>query len=200
MRSLKLALLATAATAVLSSAAFAADLVVDQPSAPPVINNAFNWDGAYIGAFLQGQSAPAAFGLGVDLGVNALMNDLVIGGDLEAVASTGPNFSSQLTGKIGGAISDFGDPLRLLRSRYPYRHQLLRSGWCRRRIRRRREHRAQGGSPVQLRPRHLGREFGGHQGRSELALLDRFPVRRVRASQRAPHCGALSLFGGPISL
>jgi opacity protein-like surface antigen len=106
MRSLKLALLATAATAVLSSAAFAADLVVDQPTAPPVINNAFNWDGAYVGAFLQGQTAPNAFGLGVDLGVNALMSGLVIGGDLEAVASTGPNFSAQLTGKVGGAIGD----------------------------------------------------------------------------------------------
>ena len=35
MRSLKLALLATAATAVLSSAAFAADLVVDTPTVPP---------------------------------------------------------------------------------------------------------------------------------------------------------------------
>jgi len=106
MRSLKLALLATAATAVLSSAAFAADLIVDQPMAPAVINNAFNWDGAYIGAFVQGQTAPNAFGLGVDLGVNALMNGLVIGGDIEAVASTGPNFSTQLTGKIGGAIGD----------------------------------------------------------------------------------------------
>ena len=106
MRSLKLALLATAATAVLSSAAFAADLVVDQPMAPAVINNSFNWDGAYIGAFIQGQTAPNAFGLGVDLGVNALMNGLVIGGELEAVASTGPNYSTQLTGKIGGAIGD----------------------------------------------------------------------------------------------
>ena len=83
MRSLKLALLATAATAVLSSAAFAADLIVDQPSAPPVVDNSFTWDGAYIGAFIQGQSAPAAFGLGVNLGVNALMDNLVLGGEIE---------------------------------------------------------------------------------------------------------------------
>jgi opacity protein-like surface antigen len=106
MRSLKLALLATAATAVLSSAAFAADLIVDQPSAPPVVDNSFTWDGAYIGAFIQGQSAPSAFGLGVDLGVNALMDNLVLGGEIEAVASTGPNFSAQATAHIGGLISD----------------------------------------------------------------------------------------------
>ena len=99
-------LLASVALAGLSSAAFAADLVVSQPTAPPVINNSFNWDGAYIGAFIQGQTAPNAFGLGVDLGVNTLMSGMVLGGDLEFVASTGPNFSSQLTGKIGGAIGD----------------------------------------------------------------------------------------------
>ena len=106
MRSLKLALLATAATVALSSVAFAADLVVDTPSAPPMVNNSFNWDGAYFGAFLQGQAAPSAFGRGVDFGVNALMNNLVIGGDIEAVASPGPTFSGQLTGKVGGLISD----------------------------------------------------------------------------------------------
>ena len=105
MRSLKLALLATAATVVLSSAAFAADLIVDTPSAP-MVDNSFTWDGSYIGAFIQGQSAPSAFGLGVDFGVNALMNNLVLGGEIEAVASTGPNFSAQGTGKIGGLIGD----------------------------------------------------------------------------------------------
>ena len=106
MRSLKLALLATAATAVLSSAAFAADLIVDQPTMAPVVDNSFTWDGAYIGAFIQGQSAPSAFGLGVDLGVNALMDNLVLGGEIEAVAATGPNFSAQATAKIGGLIND----------------------------------------------------------------------------------------------
>jgi len=106
MRSLKLALLATAAMAALSSATFAADLIAEPQPAAPVINNSFNWDGAYIGAFLEGQTAPNAFGLGVDLGVNALMNNLVLGGDLEAVAATGGNFSAQLTGKVGGLLSD----------------------------------------------------------------------------------------------
>ena len=106
MRSLKLALLATAATAVLSSTAFAADLIVDTPTVAPVVDNSFNWDGAYFGAFLEGQTAPNAFGLGVNLGVNTLMNGLLIGGELEGVVATGPNFSAQGTVKVGGAISD----------------------------------------------------------------------------------------------
>jgi opacity protein-like surface antigen len=106
MRSLKLALLATAATAVLSSAAFAADLVVDTPPMAPVVDNSFSWDGAYIGAFIQGQTAPAAFGIGANLGVNALMDNLVLGGEIEGTAGTGGTFSGQLTGHVGGLLAD----------------------------------------------------------------------------------------------
>jgi opacity protein-like surface antigen len=106
MRSLKLALLATAAVAALSSAAAAADLIVDVPIDEPVIDNSFSFDGAYIGAFLQGQTNPATFGLGLDFGVNALMDNLLIGAEIEGVAALGPNFSAQATGKVGGLISD----------------------------------------------------------------------------------------------
>ena len=92
MRSLKLALLATAAVAALSSAAAAADLIVDVPIDEPVIDNSFSFDGAYIGAFLQGQTAPAAFGIGVNFGVNALMDNLLVGAEIDgAVAALGPN-------------------------------------------------------------------------------------------------------------
>ena len=106
MRSLKLALLATAAIAAFSSAAAAADLIVDVPIDEPVIDNSFSFDGAYIGAFLQGQTNPATFGLGVDFGVNALMDSLLIGAEIEGVAALGPNFSAQVTGKVGGLVSD----------------------------------------------------------------------------------------------
>ena len=106
MRSLKLALLATAAVAALSSAAAAADLIVDVPIEEPVIDNSFSFDGAYIGAFLQGQTNPTTFGLGVDFGVNALMDNLLIGAEVEGVASLGPAFSGQFTGKVGGLVSD----------------------------------------------------------------------------------------------
>jgi opacity protein-like surface antigen len=105
MRSLKLALLATAATAVLSSAAFAADLMVEQPMTP-VVDNSFTWDGAYIGVLVQGQTNPSAVGVGVDLGVNTVMNNLLLGGELAGTISTGANASAQLTGKIGGVIND----------------------------------------------------------------------------------------------
>jgi opacity protein-like surface antigen len=106
MRSLKLALLATAATAVLSSAAFAADLIVDQPTAPPMVDNSFNWDGAYIGALLQGQTAPNAFAIGADLGVNTTMSGLLLGGEIEGTVGMPTTASVQLTGKVGGVISD----------------------------------------------------------------------------------------------
>jgi len=106
MRSLKLALLATAAVAALSSAAAAADLIVDVPIEEPVIDNSFSFDGPYIGAFVQGQTNPNAFGLGVNFGVNALMDSLLIGGEFEAAVLTGPNYSGQFTGKVGGLVSD----------------------------------------------------------------------------------------------
>ena len=106
MRSLKLALLATAAVAAFSSAAAAADLIVDVPIEEPIIDNSFSFDGAYIGAFLQGQTNPAAFGLGVNFGVNALMDSLLVGAEVEGVVATGPNFSGQITGRVGGLISD----------------------------------------------------------------------------------------------
>ena len=106
MRSLKLALLATAAVAAFSSAAAAADLIVDVPIEEPIIDNSFSFDGAYIGAFLQGQTNPAAFGLGVNFGVNALMDSLLIGAEVEGVVATGPNFSGQITGRVGGLVSD----------------------------------------------------------------------------------------------
>lgn len=107
MRSLKLTLLAGAAVAALTSASMAADLIIDTPTySEPVIDNSFSWDGAYIGAFIQGQTAPDAFGLGVNLGVNALLDGLVLGAEIEGVALTGPNFSAQVTGKAGVALGE----------------------------------------------------------------------------------------------
>ena len=103
---LKKLALAAIAVGCMGTAAMAADLVVETPTAPPVVDNNFTWDGAYIGAFLQGRTAPAAFGLGVDFGVNALMSNFVIGGELELVAATGPNFSGQATAHFGGLIND----------------------------------------------------------------------------------------------
>lgn len=106
MRSLKLALLATAAVAALSSAAAAADLIVDVPIADPIIDNSFSFDGAYIGAFLVGQTAPGAFGIGANLGVNVLMDSFLVGAEIEGVVAVGPNYSGQITGRVGALVSD----------------------------------------------------------------------------------------------
>src|SRR5689334_19496569 len=106
MRSLKLALLATAATAVLSSAALAADLVVDTPMAP-VVDNSSMWDGAYIGLYLQGSSpAPTAFSLGADLGVNVTMDNFVLGGELAGSVGLGGYADIQGTVKGGFVAGD----------------------------------------------------------------------------------------------
>jgi opacity protein-like surface antigen len=104
MRSFKLALLTTAAVAALSSAAYAADLIVDVPIADPIIDNSFSFDGAYIGAFIQGQTAPGAFGIGADLGVNAVMDGLLLGGELSGYVGTGITASIQGTVKVGAAM------------------------------------------------------------------------------------------------
>src|SRR5690606_13157784 len=104
MRSLKLALLATAATVAISSAAAAADLIVDVPISTPIIDNTYSFDGAYMGLFVQGQTAPDTFGLGVNFGVNALMDSLLLGAEVEATASLGPEFSGQVTGRVGGLL------------------------------------------------------------------------------------------------
>jgi opacity protein-like surface antigen len=107
MRSLKLALLTTVALAAFASAAAAADLIVDVPMEEPIIDNSFSsFDGAYIGAFIQGQTAPAAFGIGGNFGVNALMDNLLIGGELSGYVGTGITASVQGTVKLGGLISD----------------------------------------------------------------------------------------------
>ncbi len=108
MRSLKLALLATAAVAAFSSAAAAADLIVDVPIEEPIIDNSFSFDGAYIGAFVVGEvdGFAGTFGLGADFGVNALMDNLLIGAEVSGMVLTGPNFDGQISGRVGGLVSD----------------------------------------------------------------------------------------------
>ena len=106
MRTLPLTLLATAGFAALSSSAFAADLMSPPPAAAPVIDNTMSWNGAYIGAFIAGQTAPNAYGLGVDFGVNALMNGMLLGGEIEGTWYNNNDTSAQLTGKLGTSFGD----------------------------------------------------------------------------------------------
>jgi len=105
MRTLKIALLAGAAFAAFTPAVLAADLLVEPPPAP-VVETSPDWNGGYIGAFIAGQTAPSAFGLGVDFGVNAITNGLLIGGELSGTWYTNNNVDGQITGKLGTSLGD----------------------------------------------------------------------------------------------
>ena len=100
MRTLKIALLATVATAALSSATFAADLVID---AEPVIDNSFgfDWEGPYAGLWAGGLTTPA-FALGADLGINILLDQSLLAG-VEGNLSwqTNGTWSAQGHGRLG---------------------------------------------------------------------------------------------------
>lgn len=107
MRKLSLALLAGSALMAMGSAASAADLLAAPPmQEPTVIDNSFNFDGMYIGGFLSGQSVPSAYGLGVNLGVNALSDAILFGGELELTALSNNTWSAQATGKVGALVTE----------------------------------------------------------------------------------------------
>jgi opacity protein-like surface antigen len=107
MRKLTLALLAGSALMASASVASAADLLLDPPmQEPTAVDNSFNFEGLYMGSFIAGQSVPSAFGLGVNLGVNALSDAILFGGELELTALSNSTWSAQATGKIGALVTE----------------------------------------------------------------------------------------------
>ena len=110
MRTLKLALLAALAVAGVSTAASAADLIVDTAPAPaPVIDNYSNtdWNGPYAGLFISGQT-DSIYGLGADLGVNTLINNNLLAGVEGSVQwLNNDSWQGQLNGKLGFAAENF---------------------------------------------------------------------------------------------
>ena len=103
MRTLKLALLAAVATAGFSSAAFAADLIVDTPM---VIDNtsSFDWEGPYAGLWVSGQTTPA-FGIGANLGVNVLLDtNLLLGVEGELAWLSNNTWQGQFDGRVGFVV------------------------------------------------------------------------------------------------
>jgi len=110
MRTLKLALLATVAVAGVTSAASAADLIIDQAPAPaPIVDNysAVDWNGPYAGLFLSGQT-DSVYGLGADLGVNTLINNNLLAGVEGSVQwLNDDSWQGQVNGKLGFAASNF---------------------------------------------------------------------------------------------
>lgn len=101
MRTLKLALLATAATVAFSSATFAADLIISEPA---VIDNTvgFDWEGPYAGLFVSGQTTPAVFGIGANLGVNVLLDDSLLAGfEGEVAWLSNSTWQGDVSGRLG---------------------------------------------------------------------------------------------------
>jgi outer membrane immunogenic protein len=101
MRTLKLALLATAATVAFSSATFAADLIISEPA---MIDNSvgFDWEGPYAGLFVSGQTTPAVFGIGANLGVNVLLDDSLLAGfEGEVAWLSNSTWQGDVSGRLG---------------------------------------------------------------------------------------------------
>ena len=94
MRQLSLALLL--GTALLSSQALAADLIVDTPVEPGVVTASGNWDGAYIGVFggyASGELTEVASGFEIDgwlvgfaAGYDVYLADNIVGGLVADIA------------------------------------------------------------------------------------------------------------------
>lgn len=100
MRTLKLALLATAATVAFSSATLAADLII----AEPMIDNTvgFDWEGPYAGLWIGGQTTPAVFSIGADLGVNVMIDDSLLAGfEGEVAWLSNSTWQGEVEGRLG---------------------------------------------------------------------------------------------------
>ena len=101
MRTLKLALLATAATVAFSSATFAADLIVSEPA---IIDNTvgFDWEGPYVGLWLAGQTTPAVYSIGANLGINVMIDQSLLAGfDGEIAWLSNSTWQGEVEGKLG---------------------------------------------------------------------------------------------------
>ncbi len=108
MRTLKLALLATVSVVGVSTAASAADLIIN-PAPVPVVDNfsPINWNGPYAGLFLSGQT-DEVFGLGANLGVNTLVdNNLLVGGEVSLSWLNDDTWQGQVHGKLGFGADAF---------------------------------------------------------------------------------------------
>lgn len=105
MRTLKIALLATVATAALSSATLAADLIIDSG---PVYTAPMSYglDGPYAGIYVLGDSHTSSFGAGVVLGANFATDGFLLGIEGDVAVTTTPDFFGQVVGKAGFMAGD----------------------------------------------------------------------------------------------
>jgi opacity protein-like surface antigen len=103
--------MATVATAALSSATLAADLII----ADPIIDNTyvapgFDWDGPYAGLYVSGQASDYsdAWGIGAVLGANMMLDSSLLAGIEGSVAwlatdaaGVDDSWQGQVHGKLG---------------------------------------------------------------------------------------------------
>ena len=77
----------------------------------PVADTGFNWDGFYAGVYGAGRTSPVdggQIGVGVDLGVNARLEFVLVGGEVAVEGLTGGTSSiyGEAIGKAGILLSD----------------------------------------------------------------------------------------------
>ena len=107
MRTLKIAMLATVATAALTSATLAADLYIDAPAVySPAPSASYGLDGAYAGVYVLADTHTTSFGGGVGLGVNFVNDSFLLGIEGDASVTTAAEFYGQIVGKAGFVAGD----------------------------------------------------------------------------------------------
>jgi outer membrane immunogenic protein len=107
MRTIKIALLATVAGAALTTATLAADpIVVMDPT--PIVDNyvGFDWEGVYAGLYVAGQSEPATFGIGGNVGVNILLDPVLLGVEGDITWLSNSTWQGQAHGRVGVLVTD----------------------------------------------------------------------------------------------
>jgi opacity protein-like surface antigen len=107
MNTIKIALLATVAGAALTSATLAADpIVMLDPT--PVVNNfsGFDWEGVYGGLYVAGHSNPGAFGIGGNVGVNILLDPVLLGVEGDISWYTNNTWEGQAHARLGVLVTD----------------------------------------------------------------------------------------------
>ena len=107
MRTIKIALLATVAGATLTTATLAADPIVMMDPTPVVDNfTGFDWEGVYAGLYVSGQSVPSAFGIGGNVGVNILLDPILLGVEGDVTWLSNSTWQGQGVGRLGVLVTD----------------------------------------------------------------------------------------------
>lgn len=118
MKSLCLLLAAGVSVAALASAAHAADLIVEAPEMPGVVDVSGSWDGAFVGVFagygwgelgFEGDPGvdvqPEGWLLGVNAGANFTLTDGIVAGIVGDIAWADLNTSVDVVVPVAGTIA-----------------------------------------------------------------------------------------------